>query len=149
MGQDLAAMSLTTELALALAQRGDARAVSELEALRSLMRRSTAQMRQVVQGYRVIDLPTELAGARSLLGTAGIEVAVRGQCDQVPAAQQQTAAWFMRETATNVLRHASATQVMEALRRRAEALDSRIIIDHRPPAFTAHLRFTADEEESA
>ncbi|MBO3725375.1 hypothetical protein J5X07_10145 [Actinomyces bowdenii] len=174
MGQDLAAMSLTTELALALAQRGDARAVSELEALRSLMRRSTAHMRQVVQGYRVIDLPTELAGARSLLSTAGIEVTVRGQCDQVPAAQQQTAAWFMRETATNVLRHASATQVtitigadgvsvgndgvagrlgplsgLEALRRRAEALDSRIIIDHRPPAFTSHLRFTADEEESA
>ena len=173
MGQDLAAMSLKTELALALVKRGDHRAEPELEALQSLMQRSTARMREVVHGYRSIGLGSEIAGARTLLPAAGVALEVEGRADQVPRAQQQTAAWFVRETITNVLRHSSATRVtitlsasgisvhndgitgamgplngLEALRRRAGVLGARILIDHQPPTFTADLRFNADEEET-
>ena len=108
-----------------------------------------------------------------MLPAAGVALEVEGRADQVPRAQQQTAAWFVRETITNVLRHSSATRVtitlsasgisvhndgitgamgplngLEALRRRAGVLGARILIDHQPPTFTADLRFNADEEET-
>src|SRR5699024_8258292 len=78
LGQHLAAMSLKSEVALALATRGDDRLEDELRELQTLARTSMSQMREVVQGYRSINLATEIDGARSLLDDARITLHVHG-----------------------------------------------------------------------
>ncbi|GAB3596395.1 Sensor histidine kinase DesK [Corynebacterium faecale] len=111
LGQHLAAMSLKSELALALAKRGDDRLEGELRDLQKLTRVSMSQMREVVQGYRSINLATEVEGAKSLLNDARITLRIHGAVDQVPAPQRELAAWLVREATTNVLRHSDATHV--------------------------------------
>lgn len=111
LGQHLAAMSLKSELALALAKRGDDRLEGELRELQKLTRMSMSQMREVVQGYRSINLGTEVEGAKSLLDDARITLRVSGAADDVPASQRELAAWLVREATTNVLRHSDATHV--------------------------------------
>lgn len=109
MGQHLAAMSLKSQVALALAQRGDPRLEHELLELQKLTQVSSSDMREVVRGFRDINLATEIAGARSLLMNAGITVTVHGTSLDVPEDQRSIAAWFVRECATNIVRHSSAT----------------------------------------
>lgn len=109
LGQHLAAISLKVQLAQALAQRGDARLTEELEALGVLASRSSADMRQVVRGYRQINLAAELQGARQLFEAAGIRMTVHGVSTDVPENFRELAAWLLREATTNILRHSSAT----------------------------------------
>lgn len=111
LGQHLAAMSLKSEVALALAKRGDDRLEDELRELQTLARTSMSQMREVVQGYRSINLATEIDGARSLLDDARITLHVHGAAGDVPAPHRELAAWLVREATTNVLRHSDATTV--------------------------------------
>lgn len=111
LGQHLAAMSLKSEVALALATRGDDRLEDELRELQTLARTSMSQMREVVQGYRSINLATEIDGARSLLDDARITLHVHGAAGDVPAPHRELAAWLVREATTNVLRHSDATTV--------------------------------------
>lgn len=164
MGQHLAAMSVKSELALALARRGDDRLEGELEELQKLTGTSMAELREVVDGYRRINLATEIAGARHLLESANIQVTVVGDAFDVPERSRELAAWFVREASTNVLKHADATEVelrvsgerismlndgahpsspraggLEALRRRAGA--GHLAVEHDGAAFTVALRF--------
>lgn len=109
MGQHLAAISLKAEVARALAKRNDPRLDSELQQLQELTRTSMSDMRRVAAGYRRVNLTTELSSAERILRDAGIETSIDGSPDQVPEQWRETAAWFLREGATNILRHANAT----------------------------------------
>lgn len=109
-GQHLAAMSVKAELARALVARGDSRADAELEELQALTKTTAKEMRQVVEGYRTADLAKELDGARSLLEQAGIGLHINGTTASLEK-HQELAAWFIRETTTNILKHSHATDV--------------------------------------
>lgn len=111
LGQNLAALSIKAELARALVRRGDPRLDEELEEIQRLTKVSMTDMRAVVDGYRRASLDTELAGARQLLEAADIRVAVTGEIADVPPQHRERAGWFVREAATNVLKHARATYV--------------------------------------
>lgn len=164
LGQHLAAMSLKSEVALALAKRGDDRLEGELRELQQLTRTSMAQMREVVQGYRSINLATEVEGAKSLLDDAGIILSIHGDALDVAPAQRELAAWLVREASTNVLRHSEATTVdlhlsaaevrmvndgvtgvvgklsgLSALRQRADASRSTLLVDREDTHFTVRL----------
>lgn len=174
MGRHLAAMSLKTQVALAFAQRDDDRLIGELEALQELARTSAADLRQVVAGYRGINLATELEGARSLLGSAGIAVHVVGGSLDVPGRHRELAAWFVREAVTNVLRHSDAAEVritvapdrvtvvndgapgspgpdggLGALRARAAAAGAELRAAAVGGTFTAELRLPGEGEDDA
>ncbi|WP_080795845.1 sensor histidine kinase [Corynebacterium pacaense] len=164
LGQHLAAMSVKSELALALSRRGDARLEGELQELQQLTRLSMAEMRAVVKGYRSIDLSREIDGARSLLDDAGIALYVHGGDPGLGRAHGELAAWFVREATTNVLRHSEASSVdlhlsteevsmsndgahgemgrisgLGALRQRAEAMGVSLIVEREGTVFTARL----------
>src|SRR5699024_9509231 len=51
----------------------------------------------------------EISSARTVLNSAGIEARIIGDAEQLPARVQETAAWFIRESATNILKHSCAT----------------------------------------
>ncbi|MGP9724358.1 sensor histidine kinase [Corynebacterium sp. AOP40-9SA-29] len=111
LGQRLAAMSLKAELARALVARGDERADSELGQLQELARTSVIEMHEVVDGYRAVNLSTEVDGARQLLHSAGVHLDVDGDPTALSEPMRELAAWLVREGTTNVVRHSAATRV--------------------------------------
>ena len=168
MGQHLAALTIKTQLAQALAARNDSRLTDELAELHQLTQTAAADMRHVVNLYRTPDLAAELAGAKQVLTDAGADVTIAGTSADVPAPLRETAAWFVREAATNVLRHSQATQVtiditpaaiavannhpepserpgagLEGLRRRAAAHGAHLAVEQSPDSFTVALKVGA------
>ena len=110
-GRSLSAVAVKSQLAAELARRGQAEAaVREMEAVHGVATESLAEMREVVAGYRRVDLAAELAGARAMLASAGIGAEVLGAAAAAgldPEAQQALA-WVVREGVTNVVRHSRA-----------------------------------------
>lgn len=109
LGQQLASISMGAELAAALAAKGDDRLYSQLEQLRMTAKQSMRDMRAVAHGYRDISLPEEVAKSVELLADQGIKVTVTGEAFDVPAQLRTLTAWLIRESTTNILKHAGAT----------------------------------------
>lgn len=107
-GRNLSAVALKADLAAQLARRGRTEpAIDEMLEVRQIAQDSLDELRAVVSGYRTADLSVELAGARSLLASAGIDCRVIGDVtfDGEPAG---ALGWAVREGVTNVLRHSEA-----------------------------------------
>ncbi|HWG99582.1 MAG TPA: histidine kinase, partial [Pilimelia sp.] len=115
-GRTLSVVALKAELSAQLAKRGRAEAVDEMLEVRRIAQESLAELRAVVGGYRSADLDAELAGARSLLASAGIGCRVIGDGSGLPAPVQGTLGWVVREATTNVLRHTEARHCTVTLR---------------------------------
>ncbi|MGQ4449627.1 sensor histidine kinase [Streptomyces griseus] len=126
LGRNLSVIALKSELAVELAQRGNAAAVDQMVEVQRIARASQQEVRDVVRGYREADLPTELMGARGVLQAAGITVTVEGADGPAgigaPAAVQAALGWVVRETATNVLRHGDPRHCWIRLARTRDAV---------------------------
>lgn len=111
MGRTLTAVALKSDLAAALADAGSgARAARESRAIHDLATESLSELRGVLAGYRRPDLATELAGARSLLQSAGVSTRIVGDVGGIPPWAAEPLSWVLRESATNIVRHADATR---------------------------------------
>jgi two-component system sensor histidine kinase DesK len=109
-GRTLAAIAVKSSLASELVRRGHGeRAAAEISAIRGLAEEAGTEVRRVVRGELRTTWEGEVSGARSLLRSAGIRCTVTG--DPVPERCAEPLAWVVREGVTNLLRHASATQV--------------------------------------
>ncbi|PZF79676.1 sensor histidine kinase [Jiangella anatolica] len=109
LGRNLSVIAVKSELAAALARRGRDEADEEMMAVRDIAQESLREVRDVVRGYREVDLTTELAGARSVLRSAGVSTRVVGEVGGLPADVQAVLGWVAREGTTNVLRHSTAS----------------------------------------
>ncbi|MFG3124046.1 sensor histidine kinase [Streptomyces sp. NPDC048201] len=108
LGRNLSVISLKSELAVQLARRGRPEAVEQMIEVQRIAQESQREVREVVRGYREADLTAELAGAKGVLGAAGIVCEVTAEDAALPVAVQSALAWVVREAATNVLRHGDA-----------------------------------------
>ncbi|MEU4562958.1 histidine kinase [Actinoplanes sp. NPDC023936] len=118
-GRTLSVVALKAELAAQLGKRGRPEAVAEMLEVRRIAQDSLAELRAVVSGLRTARLDEELAGARSLLGAAGIACRVIGDSDGLGPRARSTLGWAIREATTNVLRHSRATECVIELDRSA------------------------------
>ena len=109
LGRQLSTIAVQAELAATLAARGDERAAERMLEVRGVAHEALREARELARGYRSTDFVKELDGARSLLRSAGIEV--RLSVDTMPRAWHEAAAWVVRESVTNILRHSSASVV--------------------------------------
>ncbi|WIM67764.1 histidine kinase [Corynebacterium breve] len=166
LGQHLAAMSIKAELARALVARGDERADDELSELQKLAKLSATEMHEVVTGYRKVNLATEVAGMEALLADANIALTIRGDVSTVPDEDRNLTAWFVREAATNIVKHSNARHAtltlkpgsvtmvndgapnsigpqrgLDSLRRRATREGSSIHLEHNADTFRVRLEF--------
>lgn len=131
-GRTLSSVVVKSELAAELARRGDTRAIDEMRAVRDLAETSMRDVRSVVRDYREIVFVDEVAGARSVLRSAGITTRVVNVDVLLAGVSEQGAralAWVVREAATNVLRHAAATRVEISGHRQGGAVHLRISND--------------------
>ena len=71
-------------------------------------REALAEVRAAVVGYRAQGLRGELDGARRALDAAGVEATVEADLPALPIAYESALALALRESVTNVVRHAGA-----------------------------------------
>jgi two-component system sensor histidine kinase DesK len=90
LGHSLTVITIKAELAGRLVASDPERAAHEIAEVEDLARGALADVRSTVSGFRGVSIASELASARSALGSAGID-------------------WAVREGVTNVLRHSRAT----------------------------------------
>lgn len=111
LGHTLTALTIRAQLADTLVDTDPEAAHRELATIEDLTRTALSEMRQTVSGLRSVDPAEELSGFRESLGSAGIEVAVSGGLDAVPGRHADLAAWTLRESGTNIVRHSGAGRV--------------------------------------
>lgn len=124
MGRNLAVIALKSELAVQLAQRGRAEAVEQMIEVQRIAHESQREVRDVVRGYREVDLEVELAGAQGVLTAAGIRCELTGEAAGLPSEVQSALGWVVREATTNVLRHGDAGRCAVSLR----VLEGRVVL---------------------
>jgi two-component system sensor histidine kinase DesK len=112
LGHSLSVVALKSELASRLIEDHPEQAAEHVRDIEAVSRRALSEVREAVAGYRRPVLSAELAGARSTLAAAGIEVeAAPAPVVELPPDAEAVLAWAVREGATNVLRHADARRV--------------------------------------
>ncbi|MFV0253471.1 MAG: sensor histidine kinase [Beutenbergiaceae bacterium] len=141
-GRTLSAVAVKSEVAAALARRGDERGIIEMLEVRELAQGALTEVRELVQGYRRIDLRTELMGAREILSAAGVQTRIAGEELKLPDEFTESAAWVVREGVTNVVRHSDATTCTIAVTRTESGLRVTITNDgaRGPRGFGSGLR---------
>ncbi|MFG2062165.1 sensor histidine kinase [Micromonospora sp. NPDC048871] len=110
LGHNLSAIALKSELALRLLDQHPVRARTELNDVYGIARESLRDVRTVVKGYRRDSLQRELEGVQSVLVAAGVRCEVATLAAALPAPVEEVLAWAVREGATNLLRHSSASR---------------------------------------
>ncbi|MFJ4676786.1 sensor histidine kinase [Kitasatospora sp. NPDC088783] len=117
LGRNLATIALKSELAVQLARRQRPEAVDQMTEVQRIAQDSQREVREVVRGYRTVELHTELAGAASVLRAANVDCRTElSGADGLPAGAQSVLGWVVREAATNVLRHSEAANCRFRLR---------------------------------
>ncbi len=112
LGHSLTALSIKAELASRLIELDPARAKAELESIQDIARQALAEVRATVGGLRAATLEDELAAAPQVLADAGIETRIVGEIADTDPRHRVLLAWVLRESVTNVVRHAGAGSVI-------------------------------------
>jgi len=112
LGHSLTALSVKAELAARLIDVDPARAKEELESIQATARQALAEVRATVGGLRAGNLEAELAAAPRVLADAGVTTRVEGEVADTDPRHRALLAWVLRESVTNVVRHARATTVV-------------------------------------
>ncbi|HSU01584.1 MAG TPA: sensor histidine kinase [Nocardioides sp.] len=112
LGHSLTALSVKAELAARLVDLDPARAKEELESIQTTARQALAEVRSTVGGLRAGNLEAELAAAPRVLADAGVATTVVGEVAGTDPRHRALMAWVLRESVTNVVRHARAQSVV-------------------------------------
>ncbi len=112
LGHSLTALSVKAELAARLIDIDPPRAKEELESIQTTARQALAEVRATVGGLRAGNLEAELAAAPRVLSDAGISTRVVGEVADTDPRHRALLAWVLRESVTNVVRHARAQSVV-------------------------------------
>ncbi|MFI6575598.1 sensor histidine kinase [Nocardiopsis sp. NPDC050513] len=111
LGHSLSALAVKSELAGRLLEASPERAAAEMAEVQALARTSLQQVRCAVSGYREVRLADEVESVTALVRAGRAEAVVTGLDGlDLPRDTQTLAAWVVRESVTNVLRHSDATR---------------------------------------
>ncbi|WP_338604636.1 histidine kinase [Saccharopolyspora sp. SCSIO 74807] len=109
-GHTLHVVKLKVALAEKLLDRDPGRAREELGEVHALVGDTIAQTKELAHAQRQLNLSAELENAKNLFEAAGIFVHIDREADADPHAGELLGQ-VLRETTTNILRHAQARQV--------------------------------------
>ena len=115
-GHTLHVVKLKTALAQKLVHSDAGRAEEELREIYALVSDTIAQTKELAYAQRRLNLSTELENAKNLFEAAGIHVRVIREAEADSRASELLGQ-VLRETTTNILRHAQATHVRITLSR--------------------------------
>jgi len=114
LGHTLSVITLKAELAGRLMQSGPQlnleRAALEIADVERTARKALAEVREAIGGYRTRGLGAEIEAARDTLEAAGVQlIAEAPSLSGLTAAEETVLALALRESVTNIVRHAKAT----------------------------------------
>lgn len=115
LGHTLSVIVLKSELASKLADHDPARAIGEIRDVERISRDALTEVRRAVRGYRARGFSGELAAGQAALAAAGVHLAADVSAEPLPPAVETTFALVLRESLTNVVRHAHATTCRTSL----------------------------------
>jgi two-component system, NarL family, sensor histidine kinase DesK len=110
LGLGLSAIALKADLVLRLVTGGDPRARAEMEEMRQICLTARNDIRLVADDASRLSLGAEVARARQVLFSAGIDLETRAPERPVPDNVDALLATVLREAVTNVLRHSTARE---------------------------------------
>ncbi len=131
-GHTLHVVKLKVALAEKLLDTDVDRARAELGEVRSLVGDTIVQTKELAHAQRRLNLSAELENAKNLFEAAGIHVRVERE-SEVDARAGELLGQVLRETTTNILRHAQARQVRITLSRRGIAIVNDGAAEDGPP----------------
>ncbi|MEV6153896.1 histidine kinase [Nonomuraea sp. NPDC052129] len=108
-GHQLSAIAVKTELAVRLSAADAVAAKAEMVAVNALTRTALRELRQAVRGYRELDLSAELNSVKGVLEAAGVRCELLLPYREPPGGVAPVFAYAVREAATNVLKHSTAS----------------------------------------
>ncbi|WP_219468085.1 sensor histidine kinase [Nonomuraea rhizosphaerae] len=108
-GHQLSAIAVKTELAVRMSDADTAAAKAEMVEVNGLTRGALRDLRQAVRGYRELDLGAELNSVKGVLEAAGVRCELHLPYRDLPGGVAPVFAYAVREAATNVLKHSTAS----------------------------------------
>jgi len=127
LGHSLTAITIKSSLATRLTDTAPAAAKAEMAAVEAIARQALSDVRATVSGLQEIRLATEIASARSVLLAAGIDARTPSALPTLSDAVSELFGYVVRESVTNVVRHAEATRcLIEVDEHRVEVRDDGI-----------------------
>ena len=111
LGHTLSVIVVKSELAARLAEAEPVRAADEMRDVERIGREALSEVRAALAGYRARGLRGELEGARRALAAAGVEATIEAEVPALSIVQESALALAVRESVTNVVRHANASHV--------------------------------------
>lgn len=102
---------------------------SDLGDVLDTSRKALADVRSVARGYRRLSLDAELAGARSVLTAAEVDLRVERFEEELPEPLGTVLAVVLREAVTNVVRHSAARRCEIVLRNDDEGVHMEVVND--------------------
>ena len=131
LGHTLSVVALKSELARKLIDRDLDAARREIHEVERVARDSLAQVRNAVSGIRNTALSAELVAATALLEAQGVKVKCETENVKLPHDRETALALSLREAATNIRRHASATGVTIRVRNEPKSVIVEVADDGR------------------
>jgi two-component system sensor histidine kinase DesK len=120
LGHTLSLIALKAELAGKLVERDPERAGREIREVERISREALREVRTAVAGYRSEGLQAELARARLALEASGLQFEYFAQPVELDPEAETVLALALRESVTNVIRHAGARTCRISLEQAAE-----------------------------
>jgi two-component system sensor histidine kinase DesK len=111
LGHTLSLIVLKSELASKLTSRDAEAAAAEIRDVEKIAREALGELREAVTGYRSAGIAAELDRAKNVLETAGVTVDAQAGEFRLPPTHEGVLALAIRESVTNVVRHAHANAV--------------------------------------
>jgi two-component system sensor histidine kinase DesK len=131
LGHALEVVSLKSELAARLDD--PVKSKSQMVEVQRLARNALRDVRALAHGNRPTDLAIELAGARKLLDSAGIDCRVEADPTMLTAEERELFGRVLREAVTNALRHADPRECTVSLTVHTEKVVLTVVNDGTAP----------------
>ncbi|GAA6173349.1 sensor histidine kinase [Colwellia sp. KU-HH00111] len=137
LGHSLSVITLKAELASKMIDKGMAlsKINDEIKAVETLSRTALAQVRGAVSGYNKATIAQELLQASVATQAAGITLIENIDVCELPPEVESELALIIRESITNVIRHADTKRVQVNLTKHNNQLTLTIIDQGQIPAF--------------
>ncbi len=110
-GHQLSAIALKAELAETLCDHDTEKAKSIMQQVHTMSRTTLKEVREVVSNYHAANFEETLVHIKALLQLQEIEVVCEVASTDFSHAQEQTLCFILKEAVTNIVKHASATEV--------------------------------------
>ncbi len=122
LGHTLSMITLKSELARKLIKRDPLAAEREIHEIETTARETLQQVREAISGYRSAGWKFELTQAKKTLGNCGVALHVDAELVTIPAAIENVLCLALRESITNIVRHAAARHCYISLHQTQEHL---------------------------